>query len=60
MRVVLGLIDGRSVAQIAETAKVSEGTVRQQLKSVYSKTGTHRQVELAHLVWFGKRYHDDI
>lgn len=60
MRVVLGLIKGRSVNEIADDANVSQGTVRQQLKSVFSKTGTHRQLELARLVWFGKRSSDDL
>jgi DNA-binding CsgD family transcriptional regulator len=55
MRVVLGLISGKSVTQIAEDANISQGTIRQQLKSVYSKTGVHKQVELARLVWFGNR-----
>ena len=54
MRAVAGLIRGKTVNEIADEAKLSRGTVREQLKSVFNKTGTHRQLELAHLVWFGR------
>jgi DNA-binding CsgD family transcriptional regulator len=54
-RVALGLINGRPIDRIAAEGNVSQATVRHQLKSIYAKTGTHRQVELAHLLWFGTR-----
>jgi DNA-binding CsgD family transcriptional regulator len=54
-RVALGLISGRPIDRIAAEGNVSQATVRHQLKSIYAKTGTHRQVELAHLLWFGTR-----
>jgi DNA-binding CsgD family transcriptional regulator len=41
---------GETVNDIAHAEGMSIGTMRQRLKSVFGKTGTHRQVELALLV----------
>jgi DNA-binding CsgD family transcriptional regulator len=49
-RIATGLLRGLELRDIAAAHKVSEGTVRTQLKSVLSKTGTHRQVELVTLL----------
>jgi DNA-binding CsgD family transcriptional regulator len=49
-RIAMGILRGLELREIAATHKVSEGTVRTQLKSVLSKTGTHRQVELVALL----------
>lgn len=40
------LANGRSLAQAAEILGISDGTVRQRVKTVFQKTGTHRQGEL--------------
>ncbi len=52
-RVAVALSEGLSVAAIAERDSVSVATVRQQLKMVLSKTDTHRQSELIHLILTG-------
>jgi DNA-binding CsgD family transcriptional regulator len=44
------LAEGKSVEEIARAQAVLENTVRMQLKSVFAKTGTHRQGELIALV----------
>ena len=49
-RVSARLLMGRSVPEIAAENGSSEGTVRQQLKSIFRKTGTHRQGELVSLL----------
>ena len=46
IRVAVALFEGRSLAQYAEQAGLAVGTVRQQIKSVFRKTGTRRQAEL--------------
>lgn len=49
------LVNGRSLAEAAEILHVSEGTVRQRVKVIFHKTGTHRQGELvAVLARFGR------
>ena len=49
------LVNGRSLAEAAEILRVSEGTVRQRVKVIFHKTGTHRQGELvALLARFGR------
>jgi DNA-binding CsgD family transcriptional regulator len=50
LKVALALFEGRSLTEYAESAGLSTGTVRQQIKSVYRKTGTGRQNELSALI----------
>lgn len=45
-RALLGLLDGKSVNQIASDSTLSRETIRSQLKSLFAKTGTHSQKEL--------------
>lgn len=45
-RIVEQLCEGRNIREIAEKIGLKEGTVRQQLKSVFSKTGTSSQHQL--------------
>lgn len=45
-RVAIAICSGRTAAEIAEDQCVTYATVRSQLKSVFSKTGIHRQAEL--------------
>lgn len=48
---VAGLFaEGRSIAQIAARRRVAESTVREQMKSIYRKTGVQRQVDLVRLL----------
>jgi DNA-binding CsgD family transcriptional regulator len=49
-RVVEHLADGKDVTEIGEYSNVSVQTVRTQLKSIFSKTGTNRQTALLELV----------
>jgi len=51
--VLAGLVNGLSVKKIAQARHVSVNTARAQLKSVMSKTGTNRQVDLIRLVYAG-------
>ncbi len=50
LKVALALFDGQSLAGYAQAAGISPGTARQQIKSVYRKTGTGRQNELSALM----------
>lgn len=52
-RLVSSLVKGSSLNSIAENFGLSKHTVRNQLKSVYEKTGTHRQAELVRQVITG-------
>lgn len=52
-RVAALLADGLGLPQIAERLGITVGTVRNHLKQLYSKTGTHRQAELVGLVLRG-------
>jgi DNA-binding CsgD family transcriptional regulator len=47
---VQGLMDGSSLDAIAAARNVSVETVRTQLKSVFAKTGTNRQIDLVALL----------
>jgi DNA-binding CsgD family transcriptional regulator len=49
-RIAIELVKGKNLKEIAKRADVSVGTVRKQLASMYSKTDTHRQVELTLLL----------
>lgn len=49
-RALSGILDGKTVARIAEDAGLSRETIRTQLKSLYAKTGTGGQTELLRLV----------
>lgn len=44
------LVNGLSLARAARELEVSEGTVRQRVKMIFQKTGTHRQGELVALI----------
>ena len=50
LKVALALFEGQSLSEFAQGASISTGTARQQLKSVYRKTGTSRQNELSALI----------
>jgi DNA-binding CsgD family transcriptional regulator len=52
-RVAALLTEGSTIAELAKTLNISEGTVRAHLKHVFSKTDTRRQVELVHLILSG-------
>jgi hypothetical protein len=45
-----GLVQGRNLQDIAKTQRISVETIRSQLKSIYSKTDTHRQAQLIELL----------
>lgn len=49
-RALLGIVNGKTAAEIAEEASVSPETVRSQLKSLYARTGASGQVDLLRLV----------
>lgn len=49
-KVALALFEGQSLSGYARAAELAIGTVRQQIKSVYRKTGTGRQNELSALI----------
>ena len=49
-QIALGIADGETLAAIAQSRSVSISTARGQLKSVFAKTGTHRQAELMALL----------
>ena len=49
-RVVVRLVAGVSLRPCAKALDIQYETVRAHLKSVFRKTGTHRQVELVLLV----------
>lgn len=50
-RAFLGVINGKTITQIAQDASVSRETIRTQLKSLYAKTGTHSQNDLLRLAY---------
>ncbi|WP_092292747.1 helix-turn-helix transcriptional regulator [Bradyrhizobium sp. Ghvi] len=49
-RLVSLLASGRSLDEAAQQLRIARETARNQLKSAFSKTGTHRQAELVSLV----------
>ena len=49
-QVAIDIAAGRSVEDIAASRSVTRNTVRSQLKSIFDKTNTHRQLQLATLV----------
>ena len=49
-RIALGIARGNALSVIAEAHGISVATARTQLKSVFAKTGTHRQAQLAALM----------
>ncbi len=49
-KVAVSIANGKSLEEIAEISKNSIHTVRNQLKSIFSKTDTHRQTELVKLI----------
>jgi len=49
-RIALGIARGDALAAIAKAHGISIATVRTQLKSVFAKTGTHRQAQLVALL----------
>jgi DNA-binding CsgD family transcriptional regulator len=50
-----GLLSGLSPQEIADQRRVSIGTVRDQLKSLLSKTGTRRQSDLVRILAYTPR-----
>jgi DNA-binding CsgD family transcriptional regulator len=50
MALVTELLEGAAITEAAAALEISENTARAQLRSVFSKTGTHRQTELTRLV----------
>ncbi|AZO07755.1 LuxR family transcriptional regulator [Mesorhizobium sp. M3A.F.Ca.ET.080.04.2.1] len=44
------LVNGKTIADIAEARQVSKNTVRVQVKSVFEKTGVHRQADLVRML----------
>ncbi|NND82784.1 MAG: alpha/beta fold hydrolase [Gammaproteobacteria bacterium] len=49
-KVLLNLIHGKSIKQIAEASFVSENTVKTHLKSIYRKTETNSQADVIRLI----------
>jgi DNA-binding CsgD family transcriptional regulator len=49
-RVAIDVARGASVVEVARALKVSPNTVKTHLRSVFAKTGTQRQSELARLI----------
>lgn len=49
-RLATKLIEGQTLDEIVTTLKISRNTAATQLKSVFQKTGTHRQADLVRLL----------
>lgn len=56
-RIASQLASGLRIEDVAKQAGVSQQTIRNQLKSVFDKTCTHRQAELTHLLRSGLATH---
>ena len=52
-RLVTALINGRRLEEIAKDFGVTQNTIRTELRAVFAKTGTSRQVDLVKLVTAG-------
>lgn len=50
VKVAQGITSGKTIDDIAAELQLSSGTVRNQLKAVFAKTGTRRQAELVGLL----------
>jgi DNA-binding CsgD family transcriptional regulator len=50
-RVAISICNGDGLADIAESHNVSIGTIRNQLKAIFSKTGVNRQPDLVRVVY---------
>lgn len=48
--IAIAIADGQTISGVAESSDVSRHTLRNQLKSVYTKTGVNSQAQLAALV----------
>jgi DNA-binding CsgD family transcriptional regulator len=57
-QIALGIAEGKTIATIAKMRGVAVSTARGQLKSVFVKTGTHRQAELVALLAMPRRSFD--
>ena len=55
-RIALGIARGKTLANIAHLHGISVQTAKTYLKSVFSKTHTHRQTELAILLVVGRPF----
>jgi DNA-binding CsgD family transcriptional regulator/PAS domain-containing protein len=49
LRVLLAMVPGLSVKEVAKMLDIGETTVKTHLQHIYSKTGTSKQTELTHL-----------
>jgi len=47
---VAELLDGVSIVEASGALGISENTARAQLRSVFNKTGAHRQADLTRMV----------
>lgn len=59
-RVARAIASGETVEAIAAAHRTSAQTIRTQLKSVFAKTGAHRQAELVRLLAGGWHFGDEI
>jgi DNA-binding CsgD family transcriptional regulator len=50
VKVAQGIISGKTIDDVADELKLSRETIRNQLKSVFAKTGTGRQAQLVGLL----------
>ena len=48
-RLLVHLVEGRTIAEAAAVTRLSPNTLRTQLSALFRKTGTHRQVQLVQL-----------